>query len=116
VSSTGGLQEGLEQRDRSLGLSPAGRIVAALYQAALVESPRGSHALFAVTISRTGSVDIALGDSANSGPEWQSVAQRAAKSLREKLPRIPSNRNGVRVVLKILTEEVLPSGGIAQRG
>jgi len=110
ASTTGGLQEGLEQHDRDLGFSPAGGIVSALYQAALVESPRGGHAVFAVTIARSGSVDIALGDSAGSGPEWQSVALRAAKSLRAKLPRIPSTRNGARVVVKILTEEMLPSG------
>jgi hypothetical protein len=67
--------------------------------------------VFAVTVSRTASVEIAIVHSAGSGPEWQSLAQRAAKSLRDKLPRIPSARNGVRVVVKILTEEVVPGGG-----
>jgi hypothetical protein len=110
VSSTGGLQEGLEQRDRELGLSPSGRVISALYQAALAESPRIGYALFAVTVSRAGSVDVALVHSEGGGPDWQSVGRRAAQSLREKLPRIPSARNGVRVVLKVVTEEVLPGG------
>jgi len=66
--------------------------------------------LFAVTVSRAGLVDIAILDSAGSGPDWHSVGQRAAQSLRQKLPRIPSTRSGVRVVLKVITEEALPGG------
>jgi hypothetical protein len=85
-------------------------VISALYQAALAESPRIGYALFAVTVSRAGSVDVALVHSQGGGPDWQSVGRRAAQSLREKLPRIPSARNGVRVVLKVVTEEVLPGG------
>lgn len=110
ASSTGGLQEGLEQRDRELGLSPSGRVISAFYQAALAESPRVGHASFAVTVSRAGSVEVTLVTSGGGVRDWHSVGQRAAQSLREKLPRISSARSGVRVVLKVVTEEALPGG------
>jgi hypothetical protein len=114
ASSTGGLQEGLEARDRELGLSPAGAVVSALYAAALSDSPRASEASFAVTILRAGTVEVTLVHAAASHAEWHSVARRAAESLRKKLPRLPATRNGVRVVLKLVTDDVLPGGNKAE--
>jgi hypothetical protein len=117
VSSSGGLQEGLEQQDRELGLSPSGGVVSALYQAALSESPRVGSAMFEVTISQTGNVQIALTGARGDGSQWQAVLRRAGKSLREKPPRIPRARKGMRVVVKILTEEIFPSGKrVKERG
>jgi hypothetical protein len=109
VSSTGGLQEGLEARDRELGIGPAGRVASALYQAAHGDAaPVVGVARFNVTVLRSGAVEISLG-SANDAA-WRVVAEKAAEELRRSPPRIPPPRDGYRLTLKITAEEVMPNG------
>jgi hypothetical protein len=109
ASSTGGLQEGLEARDRELGIGPAGRVASALYQAAHGDAaPVVGVARFNVTVLRSGAVEVSLG-SANDAA-WRVVAERAAEELRRSPPRIPPPRDGYRLTLKITAEEVMPNG------
>jgi hypothetical protein len=108
-SKTGGLLEGLEARDRELGLGPAGRVASALYQAAHGDgAPITGVARFNVTVHRTGSVEVSLADVKDQA--WRKVAERAAEDLRRSPPRIPPPRDGYRLTLKLTAEEVLPNG------
>jgi hypothetical protein len=109
ASKTGGLQEGLEARDQELGLSPAGRVASALYQAAHGEAaPVTGVARFNVTLYRSGAVEVSLADAKDQ--PWREVAERAAIELRRAPPKIPPQRDGYRLTLKLTAEEVLPSG------
>lgn len=109
VSSTGGLQEGLEASDRKLGMGPAGRVATALYQAAHgADAPEVGTALFNVTVLRTGAVEVSLGETTDK--RWQAVATRAAEELRRSPPRIPPPREGYRLTLAITAVETMPNG------
>jgi hypothetical protein len=109
ASKTGGLQEGLEARDRELGLGPAGRVASALYQAAHGDTaPETGAVRFNVTVFRTGAVEVSLDDPKDE--RWRKVAERAAEDLRRSPPRIPPPREGYRLTLKITAEEAYPNG------
>jgi len=109
VSSTGGLQEGLEASDRKLGMGPAGRVATALFQAAHTpDAPETGTALFNVTVLRTGAVEVTLGETTDR--RWQAVATHAAEALRQSPPRIPPPREGYRLTLRITAEETMPNG------
>jgi hypothetical protein len=109
VSSTGGLQEGLEAHDRALGIGPAGRVASALFKAAHApDAPETGVALFNVTVLKSGAVEVSLGDSTDR--RWQAVAQHAAEALRQAPPRIPPPREGYRLTLRITAEETMPNG------
>jgi hypothetical protein len=109
ASKTGGLVEGLEARDRELGLGPAGRVASALYQAAHGDSaPITGVARFNVTVHRTGAVEVSLADVKDQS--WRKVAEHAAEDLRRSPPRIPPPRDGYRLTLKVSAEEMRPSG------
>ncbi|HEX5098578.1 MAG TPA: hypothetical protein VFV94_03730 [Polyangiaceae bacterium] len=109
VSSTGGLQEGLEASDRKLGMGPSGRVATALFQAAHApDAPETGSALFNVTVLRTGAVEVTLGETTDR--RWQAVATHAAEALRQAPPRIPPPREGYRLTLRITAEETMPNG------
>jgi hypothetical protein len=111
ASSTGGLQEGLEKRDRILGLSPSGRVVTAFHEAAHdAVAPRVGRARFHVTVLRTGGVEISLGDSTDDVEGGRGFADRAARALRRKMPRIAAARKGMRVTIEVIAEESFPNG------
>jgi hypothetical protein len=111
VSTTGGVQEGLEARTRALGLGPSGRVIAAFHQAArAAEAPQIGKASFQVTVTQAGTVEIALASSTAPAAGWQAVATKAAAEIRRALPRIPSGRAGVRMTVDLVAEEVMPSG------
>jgi hypothetical protein len=109
-STTGGLREGLEARDRALGLGPSGRVVSALHLAARhPDAPQLGTASFQVTVLRTGAVEVLL----NNGSQpsgWGPVALRALEDLRRKPPRIAAGRSGVRLTVDLVAEAVLPNG------
>ena len=109
VSSTGGLQEGLEAHDRKLGIGPAGAVATALFHAAHTwEAPETGTAVFNVTVLSSGAVEVSLGET--SDKRWQAVAAKAAEALRRSPPRIPAPREGYRLTLKITAEETMPNG------
>jgi len=113
VSTTGGLQEGLEASDRALApaLGPEGRVLSASQKAAHApEAPEAGVARFEVTVHRTGAVEVTLGAANAQRDEWQEVAVHIANDLRSKPPRIPPPREGVKVVIEVVAEQTLPNG------
>lgn len=110
-SQTGGLLEGLEEHDRSLGLSPSGRVRTALFNAAHSDiAPELGVASFHVTLHNDGAVEISVHGASDNEHKWQEVASRAAAELRKNPPRIPPPRSGARMLVEIKAEAVMPNG------
>lgn len=111
ASSTFGLQEGLEQHDRELGIGPSGPVISALYRAAHEPiAPQIGTARFLVTVKSSGSVEVAVDSASSELSAWQSVASLAEGALRRSPPRIPKPRSGMRTLIEIKAEEVFPNG------
>lgn len=111
VSSTGGLVEGLEAADRGRLVGPSGRVVSALELAAHGEGATAfGVASFAVTVLKTGGVEVTLQSASAGEAEWKRVAERAARDLAKNAPRIPPPREGARFVIDLVAEMVLPDG------
>ncbi len=111
VSTTGGLQEGLEAHDRELGLGPSGRVLSALRAAAhATVAPEVGVARFNVTVNRTGTVDVTVAAASGEVERWKEVAVRVANDLRSAPPRIPPPREGLKLVVELIAEETLPNG------
>ncbi len=111
MSSTGGLQEGLEAADRGRIVGPSGRVVSALEQAAHGEGATAfGVASFAVTVLRTGGVEVTLQSASTSDAEWKRVAERAARELAKNAPRIQPPREGARFVVDLVAEMMTPDG------
>jgi hypothetical protein len=110
-SNTGGLQEGLEAHDRKLGLGPRGRVISAFHRAASAyEAPQLGTASFHVTVSKTGEIEISVGNNSGETDKWRAVAARAVADLKKSPPRIPASRAGVRMVIDLVAEETYPNG------
>ncbi|HTQ07157.1 MAG TPA: hypothetical protein VMI54_25045 [Polyangiaceae bacterium] len=111
ASTTGGLQEGLEAMDRGRSVGPSGRVVSALEQAAHGEGATAfGVASFAVTVLRTGGVEVRLESASTGDAEWKRVAARAAEDLAKNAPRIPPPREGARFVVDLVADMRLPDG------
>jgi hypothetical protein len=111
VSTTGGLQEGLEERDRERGLGPSGRVLSVLHQAAHAEvAPALGTARFDVTVLRTGAVEVTLRAASGEVERWRKVATYIATELRTLPPRIPAAREGVKLQVELVAEETMPNG------
>jgi hypothetical protein len=111
VSSSGGLQEGLEAHDRAVGLGTSGPVISALYQAAHADSaPFEGSARFRITVLKSGEVEIAVSAVTSELEGWRAVAERAAEALRRAPPRIPHARQGARLVLEITAKQTFPNG------
>lgn len=111
VSTTGGLQEGLEERDRELGLGPQGRVMSAFHAAAHQPlAPQLGKVRFDVTVSRAGVVEVTVGSASGDVESWRKVAAHVADDLRASLPRIAPPREGVKLVIELVAEETMPNG------
>ena len=111
ASTTGGVQEGLEKRDRELGLGPSGPVISALHHTAHESiTPAVGKATFEVTVLGTGAVQVTLGSVSGQPDEWKKVAVRIAERLRAAPPRIPPPRKGARFVVELVAEETMPNG------
>jgi hypothetical protein len=111
ASTTGGLQEGLEESDLALGLGPHGRVLSALHEAAQGgAAPDSGVARFEVTVHRTGTVAVTLAGASSHGEQWRKVATHIARDLRAAPPRIPPPRDGLRLVVELVAERTLPNG------
>jgi hypothetical protein len=111
VSTTGGLQEGLEERDRELGLGPQGRVMSAFHAAAHQPlAPQLGKVRFDVTVSRAGVVEVTVGSASGDVESWRKVAAHVADDLRASLPHIAPPRDGVKLVIELIAEETMPNG------
>jgi len=111
ASTTGGLQEGLEERDRESGLGPSGRVLSVLHQAAHAEvAPALGVARFDVTVLRTGAVEVTLRAASGEIERWRKVAAYISTELRTLPPRIPAAREGVKLEVELVAEETMPNG------
>ena len=111
VSSTGGLQEGLEERDRELGLGPQGRVMSAVHAAAHQPvAPQLGKVRFDVKVSRSGVVEVTVGSASGDVESWRKVAAHVAADLRASLPHIAPPREGVKLVIELVAEETMPNG------
>ncbi|HEX5100772.1 MAG TPA: hypothetical protein VFV94_14780 [Polyangiaceae bacterium] len=115
ASTTGGLQEGLDEKDRArglaLGLGPEGRVLSALQKAAHApEAPEAGVARFVVTVQRTGAVEVTLGAASGQHEQWQKLAKHIANDLRSSPPRIPPPHEGFKYAVEVVAEQTLPNG------
>jgi hypothetical protein len=111
ASTTGGLQEGLEARDRELGLGASGPVIGALYRAAHSDiAPQLGSAHFRVTLFSSGAVDVSVTSASDRTAGWSAVASRAAETLRGAPQRIPAQRDGVTIVVEVTAESIFPNG------
>ncbi|HEX6271580.1 MAG TPA: hypothetical protein VFZ53_01000 [Polyangiaceae bacterium] len=111
VSTTGGLQEGLEASDGELGLGPSGRVLSALHHAAHeTVAPELGTARFEVTVHRTGAVEVTLGAASGQVENWRKVAAHVAEDLRKKPPRIAPPRAGMKLTVELAAERTMPNG------
>lgn len=110
-SSTGGLQEGLSEADLHRLAGPGGRVVNALEDAAHGEGATAfGVARFAVTVLRTGGVEVRLESASSGEAEWKRVAERAAANLRAKAPAIRPPSDGAHFVVDLSAEMLLVDG------
>jgi hypothetical protein len=111
ASSTGGLVEGLAEADRERMVGPSGPVVNALENAAHGEGATAfGVARFAVTVLRTGGVEVTLESATTGEAEWKQVAERAAQSLRAHAPPIKPPSQGERFVVDMSAEMRMPDG------
>lgn len=111
VSTTGGLQEGLEEKDRALGLGPHGRVLSALHNGAhTTAAPYVGTARFNVTVHRSGVVEVTLGAASGQVEQWKKVAEHIANDLRAAPPRIAPPRERLKLVVELVAEETMPNG------
>jgi hypothetical protein len=110
VSKTGGLAEGLDAHDASIGLGRGGPVVSALeVAAASSEAPDGS-ATFDVTIDAGGRVSVALLGASASAGAWSKVGAAVRASLDPSRLRIPPGAGGWHVVATVEAKVQYPNG------
>lgn len=115
ISTTGGLAEALEAHDQGVGLGPAGAVLSAARDAAHSDiAPQLGTATFAVTVLRTGVVDVQLTGASSNVDGWQKVAASMAAAIRRRPPTINPPRNGVHIGVELVAEERWPNGAPAR--
>jgi hypothetical protein len=110
VSKTGGLAEGLDAHDASLGLGRGGPVVSALEVAAASSDAAEGHATFDVAIDSSGRVSVALLDASAARGAWTKVGTAAGASLDPKRVRIPPGAQGWHVVATVEAKVQYPNG------
>lgn len=111
ASTTGGLEEGLMEADLKRVVGPSGRVVNALEDAAHGEGATAfGVARFAVTVLRTGGVEVKLESASTGEAEWKRVAERAAANLRANAPAIRPPSEGARFLVDLSAEMLIVDG------
>jgi len=111
ASTTGGLAEALEARDQEIGLGPAGTILSAAHDAGYSDrAPAIGTATFAITVLRSGGVEVTLTGASSQQQDWEKVGDSIAAAIRRKPPRIGPSRQGVRIGIELVAEERWPNG------
>jgi hypothetical protein len=115
ASSTGGLAEELDAKDRELGLGPAGAMLSAAHEAARgPTAPASGTATFSITLAGNGETEVELLRASTHFSAWRSVAEALAAAIKRKPPRRKEGTGGVRTVIEINAEERLPNGSLAR--
>jgi hypothetical protein len=115
ASSTGGLAEELQAKDRELGLGPAGAMLSAAHEAARgPTAPASGTATFSITLAGNGETEVELLRASTHFSGWRSVAEALAAAIKRKPPRPKEGTGGVRTVIEINAEERLPNGSLAR--
>jgi hypothetical protein len=115
ASSTGGLAEELDAKDRERGLGPAGAILSAAHEAARAPTaPARGTAAFSVTVDRNGETEVELLRASADLSAWRTVAEALAATIKRKPPRVKDGAAGIRTVIEISAEERLPNGSLAR--
>ena len=110
VSKTGGLAEGLDAHDASIGLGRGGPVVTALEVAAASSDAADGTATFDVAIDTSGHVSVALLSATASRGTWTQVGAAARGSLDPKRIRIPPGAQGWHVVAMVDSKVQYPNG------
>jgi hypothetical protein len=110
ISKTGGLAEGLDAHDASIGMGRGGPVVSALeVAAASTEAPEGS-ATFDVAIDAGGHVSVALLSASAASAAWTKVGAALGASLVPERVRIPPGARGWHVVAMVEAKVQYPNG------
>lgn len=109
-SRTGGLVEGLDARDREVGLGHGGPVLSAVEEAARVpgESAPEGHATFEVTVHRSGSVNVSVRNATDG--TWESLREAIVRGVAAKRVTLPTSASGMRFVIAIDARVQWPDG------
>jgi hypothetical protein len=110
VSRTGGLAEGLDARDASIGLGRGGPVVSALEVAAASSEAPDGNATFDVAIDSSGRVSVELLSATEASQAWGRVGAAASATLDPKRMRIPPGARGWHVVATVEAKVQYPNG------
>jgi hypothetical protein len=110
-STSGGLVEGLDARDVSVGMGRGRPVISALEAAvASAEAPFEGAATFDVGIDTSGHVSVALLDASVASPGWSRVAAATRAALDPSRLRIPPGAGGWHVVARVEAKVQYPNG------
>jgi hypothetical protein len=105
-SRSGGLIEALEKRDVELGLGRGGPVVGSVAAAAHGDAaPMVGTARFAVSVDRSGAVDVYLDSATTEYEGWRGLRDAIAAAVKKKPLRIPDGARGFRVVVEVEARE-----------
>jgi len=115
ASSTGGLAEELDAKDRELGLGPAGAMLSAAHEAARAPTaPASGTATFSITLDGNGDTAVQLLRASPPLSAWRHVTEALAAAIKRKPPHLKEGAAGVRTVIEVSAEERLPNGSLAR--
>jgi hypothetical protein len=106
------LRDGLDARDRELGLGSAGPLVSAAHEAASPSmAPDVGSATLEIDCDAGGRIVAARVLSASAAPtQWNAVARELVRIASARTLHVPAGARGVRARLRIVAERSLPSG------
>jgi hypothetical protein len=111
VSASGGLVEGLDAHDASIGMGRGGPVLVALEAAARgTDAPFEGTATFDVAVDTSGHVSIALVDASSASAQWSKVADATRTSLDPARLRIAPGAHGWHVVAQLEAKVQYPNG------
>jgi hypothetical protein len=111
VSRTGGVAEGLDAHDASIGLGRGGLVVTALEAAAAGDSaPFEGKATFDIAIDSSGHVSVSLLNASTAAPQWARLGEVTRAAIDPSRLRIPPGARGWHVVADVEAKVQYPNG------
>jgi hypothetical protein len=108
---TYGIVEALDARDRDLGLSRSGPVLAAVEDAARDGSaPTEGRAVFVVTVDREKGVSVTLRDADKNVDAWRALAELVKAKAIGKPTRIPPGARGIVAHIEVSAAVTWPDG------